>query len=464
MMKPFTVETLCHWTKGKLQQGDMSTLIRGVKIDSRMVQSEDLFIPIAGDRFDGHDFILQAAQAGAAATFIMSETHRHDQLSSSFAVIAVNDTLQALQEMAHHYRLQYQFPMIAITGSNGKTTTKDMVASVLNVMKPVLKSHANYNNHIGLPLTLMQITPEHAFAVLEMGMSGIGEISLLSRLAKPDIAVITNVGWAHIEKLGSIDQIGAAKLEIIDGLSSDGVLLINGDDLRLAGISADKKNFPRVVKTGLLDNNDLQAVDVCSEGPTGFSFKTNRTGRYRFVINHPGIHHIISGLFAVWIGLEWGMPASHIQQGFDQFTPSGMRMEIESKNGRTFINDSYNANPDSMKAALQYLKSYPAHKRYAVLGNMLELGNYAESCHRDMAVEWFEAGIDHLVTLGDMASWIAQEAMQIGAERSRIYEASDVDDVIDYLNRTTKKGDVILVKGSRAMGMERIIKGQKEGE
>ena len=463
-MKPITRDTVLKWLSGTLTTPGTDHMIDHVTVDSRKVRNGSLFIPLKGVRWDGHEFLREVADKGAAAALVQEGAFVPEDLPPSMALIQIKDSLEALKQLAGNYRNQFRIPVIAVTGSNGKTTTKDMVASVLSVKYNILKNQGNLNNHIGLPLTLLEMDDSHEAAVIEMGMSGLGEIRELSLLAKPDIAFITNIGWAHVEKLGSREMIANAKMEIIDGLKDGGLLVINGDDAFLPDRIQALTNEFSVDQIGFTDGNDLQALHVTDLAGKGVKFRTNLTGAFSFKILHPGIHHTYSALFAVWTGKHFNLTDEEIQQGLDKFRSSGMRMEICRINNCVFINDAYNANPDSMKVALQFLGSYPALRRFAVLGNMYELGTYAEDGHRKMALDLIDGKVDMLITVGDLAAWIAEEAETRGLNVSNIMRAENLDQAAAYLKQLTKPGDVILIKGSRAMEMEKLFELMEEGD
>ncbi len=463
-MKPVSRDTVLKWLSGILTTPGSDQLIDHVTVDSRKARNGSLFIPLKGARWDGHEFLREVADKGAAAALVQEGAFVPEDLPSSMALIQIKDSLEALKHLAGNYRNQFRIPVIAVTGSNGKTTTKDMVASVLSVKYNILKNQGNLNNHIGLPLTLLELDDSHEAAVIEMGMSGLGEIRELSLLANPDIAFITNIGWAHVEKLGNREIIADAKMEIIDGLKDQGWLVINGDDEFLPDRVHTLTDKFSVNQIGFTDGNDLQALHVSDLAGKGVKFQTNLTEQFSFKILHPGIHHTYSALFAVWTGKYFDLTDEEIQQGLDKFRSSGMRMEICRINNREYINDAYNANPDSMKVALQFLGSYPAKRRVAVLGNMYELGTYAEDGHRKMALDLIDGKVDILVTVGDLAAWIAEEAETKGLDVSHIMRVENLDQAATCLKQTTKPGDVILIKGSRAMEMEKLFELMEEGD
>ncbi len=463
-MKPVSIEQICKWTMGEIVQRGTIGMINRVTVDSRKANVGSLFIPLAGEKHDGHVFISNATENGSSAALIQKGVIIPDNLPKDLSLIRVDDCLDAMQKMAKGYRELFSIPVIAVTGSNGKTTTKDMVAGVLQVKYKVLKNKGNYNNHIGLPLTLFELNETHECMVLEMGMSGLGEISLLSSIAQPDIAFITNLGWAHIEKLGSKEKIAEAKIEIISGLKKKGTLVINGDDEYLCEKTSQIVEEHSLVKIGVSAGNELMALEVEEQPGKGFSLKTNVTGDVVFSVNHPGKHHIISALFSVWAGRHFKLNSEEILKGLLQFEPSGMRMEHINVSGRLFINDAYNANPDSMKAAIESLKEQPAAKKIAVLGDMLELGEYGEMCHRDLAESIIDTGINDVILVGKLTLFTANELVAKGYYKKHIHEARNAEEAAQMLQQITTQADVILVKGSRSMGMEKIIQLFTEGE
>lgn len=463
-MKPVSMEQICQWTMGELIKRGTTDRVDSVIIDSRKAKTGSLFVPLAGENHDGHLFIADAAKNGCSVALTNKASLIPDELTDQISIIRVNDCLTSLQHIAKGYRELFSMPIIAITGSNGKTTTKDMVAGVLGVKYNVLKSKGNYNNHIGLPLTLLELDDTHECLVLEMGMSGLGEIGLLSSIAQPDIAFITNLGWAHIEKLGSKERIAQAKIEIVTGLKNGSSLVINGDDGLLCKKTAKLRSEYKLVKIGTHAGNDLRAVEVTNHSCERFSFKTDDGEGTVFSVNHPGKHHITSALFAVWAGKHFNLKEEEIQKGLLLFEPSGMRMEGISLNGRHFINDAYNANPDSMKAAIELLKDFSTKRKIAVLGDMLELGNYAEMCHRNVADYIIDAGVDEIVLVGDLSWYVGDELKVKGYDAKRIMNVQNVEQAAKLLKKITTQGDTILVKGSRSVGMERIIHLYMEGE
>jgi len=437
---------------GTLLSGNSETVITGVSTDSRTISAGDLFIPIAGARFDGHDFIAQAFERGAAACL----AHKKDIPDVSGTVIKVTDTLKALGDLASFYRKKFNIPVVGITGSVGKTSTKDMVAAVLSQQYRVLKTEGNFNNEIGLPLTMFNLDSSHQCAVIEMGMSGFGEISRLSKISLPDIAIITNIGLSHIEKLGSRQNILKAKMEIMDGLSKKGVVILNVDDQLLSGM---RNLLPyKTIFYGLEDDADYQAFDIKTAGEQGTYFKieiNNKT--YEVHIPVPGIHNVHNALAAIAAGIELKVPVEKIIKGIGEFTPSKMRLNILSFNSIKIINDAYNASPQSMEAALGVLKDIAGNRKIAVLGDMLEMGSWADKAHKDVGKFAFESGVDILITVGENGRNIAKGALESGMSPEKVHECENNGEIVKLLESFITNGDVILVKGSRGMKMEEIV-------
>lgn len=436
---------------GKILSGGKNTVISGISTDSRRVKNGDLFVPIKGERFDGHDFIAGAFENGAAAT--LSSNKNID--IENHAVIIVEDTVKAFGKIAAYYRNKFSIPFIAITGSVGKTATKDMIACVLGQKYNVMKTAGNFNNEIGLPLTIMSLDKQHEAAVVEMGMSGPGEIAILSDIVRPDISVITNIGISHIEKLGSKENILKAKLEILEGMDeARGLLILNSDDEML------RRNKPvsdiRTVFYGLDNKAELHAENISIKGnKTEFDIKLGRE-TYRASIPVPGKFMVYNSLAAIAAALELKMDPISIIKGLSLYQTGSMRMNIEELSGYTIINDAYNASPDSVKAALQVLMTMEGKRKIAVLGDMLELGKWAEEEHAAIGRFAYNSGVDILIGVGEKALSIADGAIKAGMHYAAVYAEKLNADTVEFLKGFIKNGDVILIKGSRGMKMEEI--------
>jgi len=453
----FNVEEIIKATAGKLAGIAGNTPITGVSTDSRRIRPGDLFIPLIGENFDGHDFIKPAFENGAAASLTQKETIHFPGKT----MIVVKDTLIALQNLAAWYRNSFNIPFIGITGSVGKTSTKEMVACALSGRYNVLKNEGNLNNEIGVPLTIFRLEPEHEAAVVEMGMSGFGEIRALTNIVRPKIGIITNIGISHIEKLGSRQNILKAKLELLEGLQPDGLLILNGDDVMLSG--AKELLNCRTVSYGLEEGVDYQAYNIRSRGEYGVDFNVMVQGiEYSVQLPVPGVHNVYNALAAIAAGLELGVPMHDLQKGISHFTAGKMRMNIIRSNGMIIINDAYNAGPQSMKAALDVLSELDSSRKIAVLGDMLELGDWSEQAHTETGIQAARKEVDYIIAVGKEAAHIIKGAVDSGFNPERTAHFSCNSDAVGYLRNLIRQGDAILVKGSRGIMMEQIVQALTE--
>lgn len=432
--------------------------IKGVSIDSRTIKQGELFVAIKGERFDGHDFVHEAIKKGAWGAMVERTAleSKYASLCDMKNIIPVEDTLLSLQEMSALHRKKFAIPIIGVTGSNGKTTTKDMLASILMQRGPVLKTEGNLNNHIGVPLTLMRLDKTHRAAVIEMGMSNTGEISLLARLAQPDIGVITNIGPAHLEFLGSLDAVSQAKGELLENIKQDGTAVLNADDRYFGALKA--KFVGRVVSFGLGADADVYATEIKQEKDwTDFKLHS-RVGDAVVRLRTIGRHNVYNALAAAAAALSAGATLDNVKFGLEEFLPSGMRSELKNIKGRLVLEDCYNANPRSMEAALETLVSLrPGRMAIAVLGNMLELGLAGREAHREVGRAAAKLGIDLLITVGGLARHIAEGAAAAGMMPVRIIETGSHSEAARLLAEKSRPGDAILIKGSRGMKMEKIL-------
>jgi len=454
MMSSFTIEEICTATGGELVGGKgKATLVKGISTDTRTIQEGQLFIPLIGENFDGHKFIQDAALKGAAAVITQ---YPHIGVPDEIPVILVKNTLTALQDIAMFHRKRFNIPIVAVTGSTGKTTTKDMIYYVLSQRYKVLRTEGNLNNEIGLPHTLLRLSETHEIAVVEMGMNGFGEIHRLAEIARPQIGIITNIGVSHIEKLGSKENILKAKMELFDFFTPQCTAILNGDDKLLQGIG-DKLPFP-VEYFGTGEHVDYRASQINADDEK-ISYKINiKDTSYSIDINVPGIHNIYNSLAAIAVGLHFGLRIDEIQEGLKHFKPGAMRLNIINTNDNIkIIDDVYNASPDSMTASIAILSQSKGKRKIAVLGDMLEMGHYSEKAHRDVGAVVAEYGIDILITRGRDSRWIGEQAKELGMNTECIHNCVDNEDVINLLGTIIKEGDTILVKGSRGMKMEEIV-------
>ncbi len=447
------VSDIIKATGGILLNGKPDAIVNNICTDSRKVSKGDLFVPLAGEKFDGHDFLTEVLKLGACGYL----TSRDGSKPLDGIVIKVEDTLKAFQDIARFYREKYDIPLVAVTGSAGKTSTKDMIYKVLAEKYNVLKTEGNLNNHIGLPMTLLNLSKEHDIAVVEMGMSGFGEISLLSKLAKPHISVITNIGLAHIGNLGSRQNILKAKMEIFDGMDPDGLVILNGDDGLLFGLK-DFLSF-RTVFYGLQDGLDVQGYNIkmVDEFSTSFNIQI-ASQEYTVTVPVPGMHNVYNALAAIAVGLKFKVPAQDIIEGIRNYKPGKMRMNILTLDkGIRLIDDAYNANPNSMEEALRVVRDLSGSRKIAVLGDMLELGEWTRQAHLDIGKSVVRNGINYLITLGPNSKYIAEGAASSGMSQRKIFTSETIEEANEYLIKLIRDKDVILVKGSRGMKMEGIV-------
>lgn len=437
------VKEILAATNGKLLQGDINADIRSFNQDTRKIQPGDMYIPLVGEVFDGHTFIETAFQNGAGSII----TAKEGDYPSDKIVILVDDTLKALQDMAHYHRMHRNVKVVAITGSVGKTSTKDMIASVIETKYKTLKTLGNYNNQIGLPLTILRLQDEEVM-VLEMGMNNLGEIHELSLIAEPDIAVITNVGTAHIGNLGSRDNILKAKLEIIDGLKEDGKLIINNDNDKLH----DYALHHEVITFGMEQPSLYQAADIVSI-PHLSTFKW----RNRLVtVNVPGSHFVSNALAAIAVGDQLKIEPEAMIKGIESFELTKKRMDFYSlSQNMTLIDGTYNANLDSMMSSIDVLSKYKERK-VAILADMLELGEFSEDLHRQVGSTLAKKKIDLLICIGKEAKFIEDSAQRNGIKET--YHFKDNEAAIRQLDTLLKPDDIVLVKGSQGMNLVEITR------
>jgi len=454
-----TINEIAGAIQGRVIQGDGAVKVAGVSTDTRHIRPGDLFVALAGERYDAHDFLSQAVGGGAAGLVVSREIPGGvPGVCQDMPVISVRDTLVALQQLARYNREKFDGPVVAVTGSNGKTTTKDMITSVLSRKYNTLKTEGNLNNEIGLPLTLLGLGPKHQAAVVEMGMRGLGQIGELGAIARPDLAVITNVSEVHLELLCTLDNIARAKGEVLDHLNPRGTAVLNGDDELIRKEAG--RYSGQVIFYGMADRNDLKAYDIKS-GASGSVYKVSFRGQERMLsVPVLGRHNVLNSLAAVGVGLQLGLTWEQVDEGLRKLQLTGMRLEVIETPRWRVINDAYNANTAATKAALQVLRQLAGDRegrKVAVLGNMFELGNRAREGHREMGHTAVQEGVEFLVTVGDLAEEIAAGARQAGLQEERLRVCRDNREAITVLQGILRQGDTILVKGSRGMKMEEIV-------
>ncbi|PLT27970.1 UDP-N-acetylmuramoyl-tripeptide--D-alanyl-D-alanine ligase [Peribacillus deserti] len=434
-------------------EGFASTEIEGVTIDSRKIGQGNLFVPFKGARQDGHDFVEKAIEDGAAAALWQKDVPNPPV---HLPIIVVEDTLIALQTLARSYRDELDMRVVGITGSNGKTTTKDMTAAVLGTVFKVHKTSGNYNNHLGLPLTILSMEPDTEAAVLEMGMSSRGEIKFLSELARPDIAIITNIGESHLLDLGSREGIAEAKLEILEGLKENGTLIYHGDEPLLSSRLTEPKGFT-CTSFGRVETNDLYPVNI-SAGQTETSFEVNAIPDTVFSIPVLGTHNVLNSLAAISAAMKLGVPVQKIREGLKELELTAMRMEMaKGSKGETIINDAYNASPTSMKAAIELTAGITGFDRkYLVLGDMLELGPEEKDFHYKIGELIDPASVSKVFTFGALGRYIAEGARQKFREEN-VLAFENKSELIEELKKTVSANDLILFKASRGVQLEDVV-------
>ncbi|MGM7636893.1 UDP-N-acetylmuramoyl-tripeptide--D-alanyl-D-alanine ligase [Bacillus sp. Hm123] len=428
-------------------------VIEGVAIDSRKAVNGQLFVPFKGEHTDGHKYVRQAIEQGAGAALWQKDVPNPPE---DLPILIVEDTLTALQQLAKAYRNELELKVVGITGSNGKTTTKDMITSLLSLKYKVQKTEGNYNNHIGLPLTILSLSHETEVAVLEMGMSSKGEIELLTKLASPDIAVITNIGESHLQDLGSREAIAEAKLEIISGLSEKGCLIYHGDEPLLKD-AIDNMETVQTKTFGFEESNDLYPLTV-EALQTGNRFTVNVAPEVEFVLPVLGRHNVSNAMAAMLVAHEMGIDCKNMKAGLQSVELTKMRMEwVEGVRGVKLINDTYNASPTSMKAAIELTAQMPGFdKRILVLGDMLELGLDEELFHYQVGQTVDSEAIDYLFTFGRLGQFIAAGAKNSLGE-DRIFAFTDKQELIAKLSSIVTGGELITVKASRGMKLEEVV-------
>lgn len=452
-----SIKQIAQMVSGECESSTNDVILSGVSINSRTIEAENLFIPIIGEKFNGHEFVEAAITNGAKASL-----WQRDQADApkNIPLIYVEDTLEALQILAHKYRNELSLKVIGITGSNGKTTTKDIVASIMGTTYKVLKTEGNLNNHYGLPLTILRLEEDTEVAILEMGMSGRGEIELLTKIALPDAAIITNIGEAHLLDLGSREGIADAKFEIIKGLKEGGAFIYDGDETllneRVKGHSLNKITF------GSQADNTYVPVSIKQEND-GTYFTINKYPDTEIFMPILGKHNVFNALAGIAVGEYFNVSLENIQKGLTQLKVSNMRLEVtEGRNGSKIINDAYNASPTAMKAAIDLVRNLKGYSRkFVVLGDMLELGPNEEKYHYVIGELLKPEFVDYVFTFGELSKHLAEGARKsFASERVRAF--TNKTTLIEELKELVSENDLILVKGSRGMKLEEVVYELKE--
>jgi UDP-N-acetylmuramoyl-tripeptide--D-alanyl-D-alanine ligase len=461
-----SIEEVLKATRGKLLQGEGNTSFQGISTDSRTVTEGELFIALKGSRFDGHHYVLEALEKKAGGVVIEEEKVGDIRWNGyrAKAVIAVKDTLFALGNIALDWRRKYRTPLVALTGSNGKTTTKEMIAACLETTFPILKTKGNLNNLIGLPLTLLTLTEKERVVVLEMGMNVPGEIRRLTEIAEPDVGLITNIQKVHLEGMESLERLKEEKGELFRKMRRDGTILVNQDDPRVVELASD---YPgQKITFGIEHPAEVMAKEIRLGGAEGTFFTLILEGEAMEIhLRLLGRHFIPNALSAIAVACLFGVEVKQVKEALENFQSIPMRMEIVPlKGGKTLINDAYNANPHSMGLALETLVEAKGEGRaIAVLGDMLELGNFTKEAHEQLGEKVSELSIDFLLALGEEAPIVVESAIRHGFPLERVRVVESHSEAISILKQMIQNGDWILVKGSRRMAMEKIVEGLTEG-
>lgn len=456
-MDALLVNEVVSAISGTLRRGQSDCMINGISTDTRSITAGSLFFALKGENSDGHQYIQAAMKAGASGVVVSDANMVPDDIEGVF--IQASDTLVALGDLAAYYRSKFDVKVIGITGSVGKTMTREMTASILGQKFSVLKNEMNYNNEIGVPLALFMLERNHEAVVIEMAMRGVGEIQRLAQIAKPSIGVITNIGMSHIERLGSRESIALAKAELLGELPSDGIAVLNADDDFFLTLKS--KFQGKTISFGLSDGADITALDAELDENGFYSFRlVTPNGETDVKLPVMGQHSMLNALGASAAAYALGVDIDSMRAGLESFTQPSMRMEFTvTESGYGVLNDCYNASPASVSAALQTLNAICGYTRkIAVLGDMLELGDFAGKAHYDIGVMLKSSGIDILVTVGELSEATAAGALTSGFSPDSIYRCADSEEAASLINTLILPGDAVLVKGSRGIKMEKIVR------
>lgn len=444
------IKDIIDITKGNLITGREDFEFENFSKDTRTIQKGDIYIGIKGEKFDGNEFWKQALDNGAEAVIIqdIEITEVEKEKYSNKIIIKVEDTLKALYEIAKYKRSLYDIPVIAVTGSVGKTSTKDVIASVVSSKYKTLKTEGNNNNNIGLPLTILKLK-DHEAMVVEMGMNHFGEISLLTDIARPTLAVITNIGTSHIGNLGSRENILKAKLEILEGMIVPKMIINNDNDLLHKWYKENKKEI-EIHTFGIQNESELTAKDIKLKEESSEFLAKLPSGLVKINVPVGGEHFVYNALCAIEVGHILGIADDNIKEGIENFELTKKRMDIKKlANGAILINDAYNASYESMKASLNFLARHTGKRKIAVLGDMFELGEYTEELHRNVGKEVVKNGIDILICSGENSKYIIEEAKK--SKNLKIYFMNNNEQIVEKLTQELRNGDVVLVKASNGM-------------
>ena len=448
----WTVRQILEATGGQLVRGHPDAAVRSLSIDSRRLEPGEAFIAIQGRRWDGHAFIEDAAHRDASC-LIVSQLPSSTNGSAALPMVLVEDTTEALGDLARFHRRRIGAPVITVTGSCGKTTTKELIAHLVGEPGTVLKTTGTQNNHIGVPLTLLQLRPDHRIAVVELGSNHPGEIAYLASIAEPNVAVITNVGPVHLEFFGSLIGVLREKISMLDAISPDGCAVLPGDQLDIC-LEAPQHLLPtsRLVTYGTSDRCDIQAIDIQRSGQ-GMALRL-RDHLSQWMVPLVGYHNVENALAALACAWAVGVPLSIAKERLASFEPVPLRSQVVRCNGLTILNDCYNANPLSFARALETLRDMQVRRKLAIVGDMLELGEYAPSAHQAIGRLATRLGIDAVMAVGEYAEEVAQGVRETCADAVTIYRT--VPELLQQLPSMLQHGDGLLVKGSRRLNLEQV--------
>lgn len=452
-MIPIKLQDLARTMEGRIVRGDPLQLVLSISTDSRTLQPGDLYVPLQGERFDGHDFIWEAVSRGAMG-FLTSWSYTQED---DLVIIQVRDCLAALQALARELRNRSSYRTVGLTGSTGKTSTKDFLKSILARRFKVWANPKSYNNEVGLPLTILAADSQDQILIAELGMRGEGQITQLCEIVRPDMGIVTRIGPVHLETLGSEDRIARAEGELVEAIPETGLVVLNRDDRWFPYMAGKARG--RVVSYGMDSEAEVRATDIELDQEARPSFQlVSRDRRTVVKLEVIGEHNVANALAAAALADELGVSMEEIREGLQEAQLSGMRMEMVRVDGIRIINDAYNANPMSMKAALRTLSHMGKRARtIALLGDMLELGEKAVYYHREIGREVVEQKIDFLIAVGDLSKYIYEAALEAGLEQKRALLVDSLDDAAKEIKKILSSGDVLLIKASRAIGLERVL-------
>jgi len=449
-MTGFTCEEI-EIALGVKVEGEKKEKFSDITTDTRKIVPNSLFIALKGEKFNGEDFAAEAVEKGASG--IVASKNFKEEIKNA-AIFKVDDTLKAYQQIAHFWREKFNMPVIAITGSNGKTTTKELVAAALSPLGEIHKTAANFNNEVGLPLTLLGIRENHKAVVVEIGMRGLKQIEALAPIADPSIGIVTNVGETHMELLGSIENIAKAKGELVEAIH-DGTVILNRDDANVYAMKDKANPKVKVLTFGIYNDADVKASEITADGLNTKFNVTYKNETYPYSLPMAGEHNVYNALAAIAAGIALNVESEDMVKALQNVKNAKMRFEVSEKDGVTFINDAYNASPLSMRAAISTMANTYKGRKIAVLGDMLELGEAEVFAHRKVGEEVKEFDFYALITLGERGKIIADGAKAAGLQNITVTNTHA--DAIKALKSILKKGDTVLLKGSRGMAMEKIL-------